>query len=58
MSFGELSPDPVETVDRFMMGGGHNGTPRAAARGVQWVQLHPSIFEKPSFAPIDFGNLS
>ena len=27
MSFGEPSPDPVETADRFMVGGGHYGPP-------------------------------
>ena len=30
---------------------------RAATREVQWVQLHPSNFEKASIAPINFRNL-
>ena len=28
---------------------------RASVIGVQWVQLHPSIFEKVNIAPIDFS---
>ena len=35
----------------------HQVRKRAAVRGVQWVQLHPSIFEKASIAPINFRNL-